>query len=53
MDFSRINDEFGREIIRGGEAYLDGMLRVATSADQRASFRQIDNLKLEGAENFF
>jgi len=37
MDFSKIDDIFSREIIRGGEAYLDGMLRVATSADQRAS----------------
>ena len=37
MDFSKIDDDFGREIIRGGEVYLDGMLRVATSADQRAS----------------
>jgi hypothetical protein len=37
MDFSKIDVEFGKEIVRGGEAYLDGMLRVATSADQRAS----------------
>jgi hypothetical protein len=37
MDFSEIDDIFSREIIRGGEAYLDGMLRIATSADQRAS----------------
>ena len=37
MDFSRIDDIFSREIVRGGEAYLDGQLRVATSADQRAS----------------
>jgi hypothetical protein len=37
MDFSKIDDIFSREIVRGGEAYLDGQLRVATSADQRAS----------------
>ena len=24
MDFSKINDVFGKEIVRGGEAYLDG-----------------------------
>lgn len=37
MGFSKIDDIFSREIVRGGEAYLDGQLRVATSADQRAS----------------
>jgi hypothetical protein len=37
MDFTKIDEPFGREIIRGGESYLDGMLRIATSADQRAS----------------
>jgi hypothetical protein len=37
MDFSKINDTFSKEIIRGGEAYLDGQLKIATSADQRAS----------------
>jgi hypothetical protein len=37
MDFSKIDDIFSREIIRGGEAYLDGQLKIATSADQRAS----------------
>jgi hypothetical protein len=37
MDFSKIDDVFSKEIIRGGEAYLDGMLKVAASADQRAS----------------
>ena|ERR1700738_275247 len=37
MDFSKIDEGFAKEIVRGGEAYLDGMLRVATSADQRAS----------------
>ena len=24
MDFSKINDVFCKEIVRGGEAYLDG-----------------------------
>jgi hypothetical protein len=37
MDFTKIDDVFSKEIVRGGEAYLDGQLRVATSADQRAS----------------
>jgi hypothetical protein len=37
MDFSKINDTFSKEIIRGGEAYLDGQLKIATSSDQRAS----------------
>jgi hypothetical protein len=37
VDFSKIDDTFGKEIVRGGEAYLDGMLKIATSADQRAS----------------
>jgi hypothetical protein len=37
MDFSKIDDIFSREIVRGGEAYLDGQLKIATSADQRAS----------------
>jgi hypothetical protein len=37
MDFSKIDSEFSKEIIRGGEAYLDGQLKIATSADQRAS----------------
>jgi hypothetical protein len=37
MDFTKIDETFSREIVRGGETYLDGMLRVATSADQRAS----------------
>jgi hypothetical protein len=37
MDFTKIDDIFSKEIVRGGEAYLDGQLRVATSADQRAS----------------
>jgi hypothetical protein len=37
MDFSKIDDIFSREIVRGGEAYLDGQLRIATSADQRSA----------------
>jgi hypothetical protein len=37
MDFSKIDDSFSKEIVRGGEAYLEGQLRIATSADQRAS----------------
>jgi hypothetical protein len=37
MDFSKIDETFGKEVVRGGEVYLDGMLRIATSADQRAS----------------
>lgn len=37
MDFSKITDEFAREIVREGEAYLAGQLQIATSADQRAA----------------
>jgi len=37
MDFSKIGPEFRREIVRGGEAYLDGMVKLATAADARAS----------------
>lgn len=37
MDFSKISDEFAREIVREGEAYLAGQLQIATSADQRAA----------------
>jgi hypothetical protein len=37
MDFAKIDDTFSREIVRGGEAYLDGQLKIATSADQHAS----------------
>jgi hypothetical protein len=36
VDFSK-DEDFGKEVVRGGEVYLDGMLRIATSADQRAS----------------
>ena len=32
MDFSKINDTFSKEIIRGREAYLDGQLKIATSS---------------------
>jgi hypothetical protein len=37
MDLSKIEPDFSKEIIRGGEAYLDGTVKIATSADQRAS----------------
>ena len=37
MDLSKIKSDFKREIIRGGEAYLDGQVQIATSADSRAS----------------
>jgi hypothetical protein len=37
MDFSKIDKIFKDEIIKGGEAYLDGLLKIATSADSRAS----------------
>ena len=37
MDFSKIKSEFRKEIVREGTVYLDGQLRVATSADSRAS----------------
>jgi hypothetical protein len=37
MDFSKIDDDFAKEIIRAAEANLSGQVTVATSADQRAS----------------
>ncbi|SHN72096.1 hypothetical protein [Bradyrhizobium erythrophlei] len=37
MDFSKIEPEFRKEIVRGGEAYLDGLVKLATAADARAS----------------
>lgn len=37
MDFSKIKPEFRKEIVRGGDAYLEGQLRIATSSDSRAS----------------
>jgi hypothetical protein len=37
MDFSKIDPDFRREIVRGGESYLDGQVKIATSADARAS----------------
>jgi hypothetical protein len=37
MDFSKIESDFRREIVRGGESYLDGQVKIATSADARAS----------------
>jgi len=37
MDFTKIDTDFRKEIVRGGESYLDGQLKIATSADSRAS----------------
>jgi hypothetical protein len=37
VDFSKIKTDFRKEIVREGTVYLDGQLRVATSADSRAS----------------
>jgi len=37
MDFSKIDEDFSKEIIRGAEAYLDGQLKIAIAADHRAS----------------
>ncbi|MBH5373502.1 hypothetical protein [Bradyrhizobium glycinis] len=37
MDFSKIKPDFRKEIVRGGEAYLDGQVKIAASADSRAS----------------
>jgi hypothetical protein len=37
MDFSKIEPEFRREIVREGTMYLDGQLKIATAADARAS----------------
>ena len=37
MDFSKIKPDFRSEIIRGGELQLHGQLKLATSADLRAS----------------
>jgi hypothetical protein len=37
MDFSKIKTEFRKEIVREGTVFLDGQLKVATSADSRAS----------------
>lgn len=37
MDFSKIDTDFRKEIVRGGESYLDGQVKIATSADSRAS----------------
>ena len=37
MDFTKIKSDFRKEIIRGGESYLDGQVKVAASADSRAS----------------
>ena len=37
MDFSKIKPEFRKEVVREGTVHLDGLLRIATSADARAS----------------
>jgi hypothetical protein len=37
MDLSKIETDFRKEIVREGTVYLDGQLRVATSADSRAA----------------
>lgn len=37
MDFSKIKSDFRKEIVREGTVYLDGQLKIATSADARAS----------------
>jgi hypothetical protein len=37
MDFSKIQPDFRKEIVREGTVYLDGQLKIATSADARAS----------------
>jgi hypothetical protein len=37
MDFSNIKSDFRKEIVRGGESYLDGQVKIAASADSRAS----------------
>src|SRR5438477_148628 len=37
MDFSKIDSDFRKEIVREGTAHLDGQLKVATAADARAS----------------
>jgi hypothetical protein len=37
MDFSKIDDDFAKEIIRAAEATLSGQVSVATSSDKRAS----------------
>jgi hypothetical protein len=37
LDFSKIKSDFRKEIVREGTVYLDGQLKIATSADSRAS----------------
>ena len=37
MDYSKIDADFRKEIVREGTAHLDGQLKVATAADARAS----------------
>lgn len=37
MDLSGLDEKFSEAIIRDGQAYLDGQVRIATAADSRAS----------------
>jgi hypothetical protein len=37
MDFSKIDGDFRKEIVREGTVFLDGQLKIATAADARAS----------------
>jgi hypothetical protein len=37
LDFKQVDLDVAQEIVRGGEAYLDGQIRLATSADSRAA----------------
>jgi hypothetical protein len=37
LDFSKIKADFRKEIVREGTMFLDGQLKIATSADSRAS----------------
>lgn len=37
MDFSKIDSDFRKEIVREGTVFLDGQLKIATAADARAS----------------
>jgi hypothetical protein len=37
LDFSKIKADFRKEIVREGTVFFDGQLKIATSADSRAS----------------
>jgi hypothetical protein len=37
LDFSKIKADFRKEIVREGTVFLDGQLKIATSADSRAA----------------